>query len=476
MRIDPKTIPLRPEEKLISAQLIPARKPAQPLSAIAALQLLAGASRPEDVGQNGPVKASAAFPENQAIPELRSYEAVFGRDSLIAASFLFDQFPLLTRATVIRLAELQGVKYANSSEEEPGKIVHEARPPDDPITPFLVNTWGWKLPYYGTVDAAPLFISAAARYAKTHALSFLQETFVGRSGATRAIAQAVDAALNWLKKKLDNSPDGILESRRLNTKGGLIAQSWKDSPDAHHHASGELVDFNTSLSSIDVQAKAFDALHDAAELFPAQAEDLLARAAKLQSAVLEKFWIEDSRGGYFALGSERDRRNNLRLLNIRTSNMGHLLNSRLLDGDRLAHRRNELVKTLLSPRLLARAGIRTLADHENRYRPYSYHNGSVWPWDTFWISLGLLRHGYAAEARDIWRRILNVMRETNRFPEMVCGADDQPLIANRLIKVRDTKYNFENRIEQPPQEIQAWTVASVLAIQYLQQSNERLPA
>lgn len=468
MRIDPKTIPLRPEEKLISAQLIRVKKPAQPLSAIAALQLLAGVKRPEDIGKNGPVKASAAFPDNQAIPELRSYEAVFGRDSLIVASLLFDQFPLLTRATVTRLAELQGVKHANSSEEEPGKIVHEARPPDDPITPFLVKTWGWKLPYYGTVDATPLFVSAAARYAKTHNPSFLQETFVGRDGETRTIGKAVDAALSWLKKKLDASPDGILESRRLNTKGGLVAQSWKDSPDAHHHADGSLVNFNASLSSIDVQAKTFDALHAAAELFPAQARGLLARAAKLQSALLEKFWVEDKRGGYFALGSERDKHGNLRPLNIRTSNMGHLLNSRLLDDNRFAHYRDEIVATLFSPQLLTRAGIRTLASHENRYRPYSYQNGSVWPWDTFWISLGLLRHGYSHEARDLWKRILNVIQETKRFPEMVCGDSDQPLIANRLIKVHDTKYNFENRIEQPPQEIQAWTVASVVAIEHLQ--------
>lgn len=473
-RIPLETIPLRPEETLISARRVDAKDPQHSLSPLDALQLLAQVNRPEDIGKAGPVKGSAALPENQAVNELRRYEVLFGRDSLVTAHLVFDQFPLLTRATVRRLAELQGVSYDSSSEEEPGKIVHEARPVDDPMSPFLMENWGWKLPYYGTLDATPLFITAVVRYASRHNQSLLQETYIGRDNQQHTIEESILAALGWLKKKLDYSPDGILEARRINTKGGLVAQSWKDSRDAHHHSDGSLVDFNATISSIDVQAKVFDALHDAAKLFPGQARELHHRAEKIRSTVLTKFWVEDHLGGYFALGSERDNRGDIQLLRVRTSNIGHLLNSRLLQGDDCAHHREEIVKTLLSPLMLSRAGIRTLAANENRYRPYSYHNGSVWPWDTCWISLGLWQHGYYEQAQDLWKRIGDVIKTTKRFPELVCGADDQPLIANRLIKVYDTKYKFENRIEQPPQEIQAWTVASAVAIEHLQEHHGRV--
>ena len=198
------------------------------------------------------------------------------------------------------------------------------------------------------------------------------------------------------------------------------------------------------------------------------------RAEKLHDLILNRFWLEDEAGGYFALGSDRDEAGNLRLLNVRASNMGHLLNSRILEGDnpQLKHIRTELVETLFSPTLLSKRGVRTLASQENRYQPRSYHNGSVWPWDTTWISLGLLRHGYIKEAQDLWRRVLNTIAETKCFPEFVAGKDDEPPMPSRIIRVHDLMYDFDHSVEQPPQQIQAWTVASVVAIEHLMRDSK----
>lgn len=447
-RIDPSTIPLRPEEKLISAQLVDIKKPKKPLSALEALQLLAGVDRPEDIGKRGPVVASRIYSGHEAVIALRLYEVVFGRDSLIVARLVEDQFPELTHTTVEYLAQRQGKRYNESAEEEPGKIVHENRPPEDPIAISLTKTRSWGWPYYGSVDATPLFITAAFA-----------------SDQAGVLEKNVQAAARWLLKKMSENPEGLLESRPLNPKGQNMIQSWKDSLDSHHHADGSLANFSAGIASIEVQGYVYDAL---------LACGLKTKAEKLRAVILEKFWIEDEKGGYFALGSDRDASGKLRLLDVRTSNIGHLLTSQLLDGDDVQDIREKLVKTLFSEELLSKRGIRTLATHENRYRPNSYHNGSVWPWDTMWISLGLLRHGYTKEAKDLWGRILAMIAETKRFPEFVSGDDIQPPLNRRRIVVHDTHYNFNNTIEQSPQEIQSWTVASVVAIEHLQRKYGRI--
>jgi glycogen debranching enzyme len=150
--------------------------------------------------------------------------------------------------------------------------------------------------------------------------------------------------------------------------------------------------------------------------------------------------------------------------------MGHLLASRILDGEELElpSIREKLVAALFDPLLLGRHGIRTLATNENRYRPHSYHNGSIWPWDNFAISRGLARHGYQAEARQLWQKIRHITDVTRRFPEFISGEDTpEPHLPELLIKVLDQQYDLLHTIEQPPQELQAWTVAAAVAIERL---------
>ena len=147
--------------------------------------------------------------------------------------------------------------------------------------------------------------------------------------------------------------------------------------------------------------------------------------------------------------------------------MGHLLRSKLLDGDKYRHYREAVVWQLFSPEMLSPCGIRTLATDEVRYRPGAYQNGSVWLWDTYYCAEGLRHHGYYGLAANLADRIHMVINVTQRFPEYVRGDDDPyPRINPRIVDVWDENVGRVNRIEQPPQEVQAWTVAADIARDY----------
>lgn len=126
--------------------------------------------------------------------------------------------------------------------------------------------------------------------------------------------------------------------------------------------------------------------------------------------------------------------------------------------------RNSIVHQLFTPELLNVSGIRTLATDEVRFRPGAYHNGSVWLWDTHHIAKGLRRLGYTDKADDLDGRILHAVNTTNMFPEYVRGDfSEQPSVNTQTVILWDENAHRENKIEQPPQEVQAWTVAAIVA-------------
>jgi len=404
---------------------------------------------------------------------LRLYEVVFGRDALRVAIDLISSYPKLARTTVLRLAELQGIQANIAREEEPGKIVHEARDETDPIAQDLTKRLGWGWPYYGSVDATPEFIRTLTAYCRLSEenYAFLSETYIDRNQKERSIAYALDMAVEWIIQKLASNNEGLLEYKAA-LPNGIENQVWKDSWDAYHHSDGMLANHDKGIASIEVQTTTYDALLDAALLYEsvlddsARAVSLRARADRLKTTILATFWTED-KGGYFVLGTDRDSHGNLRQLKIRTSNMGHVLNSRILESNEpsVVHMRKALVQQITSADLLTKSGIRTLASDEVRFRPGAYHNGSIWLWDTHHIAKGLRRHGYNDIADEIDRRLLNVVAVTKIFPEYVRGdASDIPTINTTTITLWDEINQRINQIEQPPQEVQAWTVAAILAI------------
>jgi glycogen debranching enzyme len=406
---------------------------------------LTGVERPDEIGMNGPAVAARATEANAGEAALRLFEVVFGRDSLTVALIVADLFPRLLETTVLYLAGIQGRVVDASREEEPGRIAHEVR---DPGTEGL-----WGFPYYGSVDATPLFVRAAVRAIER------------RPEFAAEIGEPLQAAVAWIVRRLASDDLGLLSALRANPYG-LENQVWKDSWDSMSHADGTVADHLAPVASVEAQALAYDALVEAAPFHPRPGV-LLAAANRLQRSVEQQLWLDDREGGFYAIGVDRDPVSGApRPLATRASNMGWLLGSRLLDPPELAERRQRLVELLFSDEFLAEGGIRTLSSREVRFRPRAYHNGTVWGFDNYLISLGLAQRGFVDEAQELRRRIAAACRATHRLPEYVAGGEPgTELIARRIVDLYDEVNQRRNRVEQPPQEIQAWTVAAMVAIE-----------
>ena len=399
---------------------------------LAELCKLARVERPEEVGRNGPLIAARATDANSGEAALRLFEIVYGRDSLMAALFVDDLFPLLREATVLYLADYQGQRYDAWHEEEPGRIAHMI------WNPNRDTNLGY--PYFGTVDATPHFISAAM-----HAIQ-ARPTFEGE------IRDALAAAVAWLLRRLASDNLGLLSHQRVNSHG-IANQVWKDSWDSMSHVDGTVANHTAPVASLEAQALAYDALVEVGEL---HAADRLARSVE------KHFWL----GDFYAIGVDRYPATGApRPLSTRASNMGWLLRSRLLDGREDRQRR--IVELLFSDEFLAESGVRTLSNREVRFRSRSYHNGTVWPHDNYLISLGLEQRGFVDEAQELRRRLASFCRATHRFPEFVGGGGpDEAPFTKRIVDVYDTINDRPNRIEQPPQEIVCWTVAAMVAVEH----------
>ena len=472
---------LLPGEKLLHVIEHPPRTFSYEPSSLEQILRLTRAEHLSDIGKHGPSLAAIALEatdltDPRETPEhLRLYEAVFGRDSLRVAIDLISSHPELARSTTLTLAKLQGLEDNLEREEEMGRIVHEVRDINDPVAQRLTAERGWGWPYYGSVDATPEFIRTLTAYCQKSEenAGFLAEEYTDRNGETRTMSQALELALAWIERRLNSNPDGLLEYHTP-LQHGIENQVWKDSWDAYHHSDGTIANHDKSIASIEVQVTTYDALIDAAELFedildqPERAGELRRRANQLRHTILDTFWTDD-KNGYFALGTDRDEHGALRQLKIRTSNMGHVINSRLLKGDdpRTVHMREAVVAQLFTPEMQNVSGIRTLASDEALFRPGAYHNGSVWLWDTHYIAKGLRRLGYTQQATQLDEKLLNVIKTTHVFPEYVRGDDsDTPSLNTYTIEVWDEKNQRINKVEQPPQEVQAWSVAVIRAIEH----------
>jgi glycogen debranching enzyme len=429
-----------------------------------------------DLGRAGPLLASAGVDS--------LFHCLFGRDSIRMAFDLLDDFPAVAEASLLTLARLQGVRVHPLGEEEPGRILHEDRPPDDALLPTLGLVWSF--PYYGAVDSTPQWINLLAAYTARAGDAILNQEVVDRLGRHVTLLESMLAALRWLLGRLDDpAGGGYLWVRRM-LPDGIANQVWEDSPDSYYHADGTLFDFTWPYAPVAVQGYAYDALLGAAEILSRQARagaghepgSLVTRAARLRECVLEDFWQADL--GTFALAltfehgapAAAGERAIGRPARVIASSPGHLLASRLLDGDDVADRREALIRRLFEPDLLAGAGIRTRGTGSPRFRAGSYHNGSVWPMDTGVISDGLRRHGHAALAADLDRRTLTACAQIGGFPELFRGAVDGTIAVNTetIDLIED---GHVNRLEQPPQPYQGWTATRVWRI--LRRMSEGVP-
>ncbi len=330
------------------------------------------------------------------------YVAPFGRDALVASTEALVLNPDLACDALRVLAKLQAREDDPWRDAEPGKILHELRVGELARAGIVPHT-----PYYGTVDATPLFLMCAAEY---YAWTADVETL-------RALRPALDAALRWIDEFGDRDGDGFVEYERRSA-GGLRNQGWKDSYDSIVHADGSLAEGPIAL--VEVQAYVYRAKLAIAEVYsalgaPDTALRLRGEAEQLKEAFNEVFW--NPAEGTFALALDGKKR---QVASV-TSNPGHCLYCGIAEPRKAA----AVAERLMAADMFCGWGVRTLSSDCPAYNPMSYHNGSVWPHDNAIIAAGLKRYGHDNAVRRIADALFDVAKSSRdfRLPELYCGFD-----------------------------------------------------
>lgn len=324
----------------------------------------------------------------------------FGRDSLWTAYFLLPYVPGLAGSVLRTLARYQATGSDPWTEAEPGKILHELRFGEAVRLGLIPHR-----PYYGSVDATPLFAALACDHAvATGAL----ESFA-------LVRPAVDRALEWMERFGDADGDGFIEYARRSA-GGLDNQGWKDARDSVWHPDGRLAD--PPIALVEVQAYAYRAYAAFAEVLARLGESAAAgcwraKAERLAEHFDEAYWMADA--GYLAMALDGDKRP----VRVIASNAGHALWA----GSVHPSRARTVCERLAGPGLFSGWGIRTIGSGQARFNPMSYHNGSVWPHDTAIALAGMSRYGRVDLASRIARGLARASRffEGARLPELFCG-------------------------------------------------------
>jgi glycogen debranching enzyme len=331
------------------------------------------------------------------------FMTMFGRDSIFTSLQALPFASELAATTLRVLGEWQGTHLDDFRDEDPGRILHEMRYGEMAAFEERPHT-----PYYGAVDATPLYVILLDEY----------ERWTGDRALVRDLEREARAAINWIDQYADLMGNGYIAYKRRNELTGLENQSWKDSWNSISYADGRLPGF--PRATCELQGYAYDAKLRAARLArlvwkdEAWADRLEAEAADLKRRFNRDFWLADR--GYYALALDSDGSQ----VDSLASNIGLLLWSGIVD----ANKAKSVVDHLMGPRLFSGWGVRTLAEGEGRYNPVGYHLGTVWPFDNSFIAWGLRRYGFKEEAARIASGILDAAEVfEGRLPEAFGGYD-----------------------------------------------------
>jgi glycogen debranching enzyme len=348
------------------------------------------------------------------------YNCLFGRDSLITALAVLPARPEVAAATLRALAAIQGTREDVTWDEEPGKIVHEVRPG---ISVARQGYLGLEVPdgelrYYGSADSTPLFL---------HVLAMTDDAALAAE-----LERAWRAAGDWLLGALARG-GGLLRWHRR-APGGLLQQGWRDSVDpigSPSQGSGILHEDGSlpepPVADADTQAAALAGLRGLARLSrdPAHAAAADALATRIGAA-----WDPDT----MALDAHD------RPVRGAGSQLGWLLWA----GAPVAG----AAERLSEPDVRTDFGLRTLSDRHPQFDAFSYHRGSVWPFDS-WLGWGGLRAAGRADAAERLRAgVLAGVERIGHYPELYAVTSDGP----EPIAIS----NF----------VQAWTVGAVWALRH----------
>lgn len=328
------------------------------------------------------------------------YAVPFGRDSLITSLQALSVNPSLARGTLQTMAAFQGNHVNPVRDEQPGKIMHELRKGE--LTRLGLKPFG---PYYGTIDATPLFLNLVADYLD----------WTGDVEFIRTLLPTVKAAFDWITTYGDRDGDGFVEYQS-EAEGGIANHGWKDSGDSVMHKDGQLA--TGSIALCEVQGYVYRAYQKWAVLYDQLADHRASQACqavadKLRTQFIRDFWMEEEGAIALALDGQK------RQVEPISSNMGQVLWSGILPDD-LA---NRVINRLLREDINSGYGIRTLSAQAKAYNPISYHNGSIWPHDNSIIIAGMAHYGRYDAVAQVTEGLLRASQGFAlwRLPELYGG-------------------------------------------------------
>jgi glycogen debranching enzyme len=327
------------------------------------------------------------------------YDTLFGRDSIITALQLLPFEAGLAKSTLLVNAKYQGSGFNDWKDEEPGKMLHELRLGELANMGLIPQT-----PYYGTVDATPLFLILLCEYV----------SWTGDAGSLKSLESNVDAALKWIDDYADIDRRGFT-SYAVKSASGIYNQGWKDSFDSISHSDGSLAKKPIALA--EVQGYVYMAKKRLAPLFKALGREkdavrLEKEAEDLKERFNRRFWMEDKK--YFAQALDADG-----ICDVISSNPAQCLWTGIIDHKYAQH----MVDRLFRDDMFTEWGIRTLSSSERRYNPLGYHNGTVWPHDNSIIAMGLRKYGFINEMSILFTGMYEAAQTCDNFrlPECFGG-------------------------------------------------------
>ncbi len=265
--------------------------------------------------------------------------------------------------------------------------------------------------YYGSVDATPLYVRLVTSFCERYGTAILDELIVDKDGLSSTVRASTLLALEWLERKMEESPLDLVGFRRRNPQG-ITFQVWKDSGTSFIHRDGELANWDEPSAAVEVQGYTFDALVGAAQMLGSDLRSNASRwrekAYRLRALVLQDFWMERDR--YFAMGLDRDAQGRTRQVDSIASIGALLLETALFDGLPEAERYlRGVVERICGPEFLTDVGVRCRSLTEDGLVDFQDYQGTwtVWLKEGYDIAKGLGRQGFPRLAQQICIRLLN---------------------------------------------------------------------
>ena len=386
------------------------------------------------------------------------YAAFFGRDSMITCLKLLrvhkknpDQTYLrIIKNTIKTAIRLQGKDLNISSGEKPGKIIHEYREKGYYHLTNRPQPWyvypDKTLRNYDTTDSTLLFLILTAEYYNfTNDDNFIKENL-----------QSIYKAFSWAEKYGFKGGNKLFIEYQLHRPphmGGLVNQGWMDSLDSIL-IQGKPPEEPITL--VETQGYYFKALRLWSEILESideeKARELSELARKLKEEFNKFFLMRSDDLNYFcyALFDQK-----AHILEVR-SNPGHCLWSSVKSNGKWESIIDEkfigdVVDRIMKDDLFVQsAGIRTLSSTSQFFNPFSYHNGSIWPFDNGLIAEGFENFGYMEESKKIKNGILSAVNFFGSVIELFCS------------DLEGNLYEYAEGSTRHGTRKQAWTAATVL--------------